>query len=44
VVGYLVAIVYSLVLVGLDGIQEDLKNPHDDIGSDDIDFGEGFEL
>ena len=44
VVGYLVAIVYSLVPVGLDGIQEDLENPYDGIGSDDIDFGEGFEL
>lgn len=35
-VGYAVAILYSLVLVSLDNIQEDLENPYDGIGEDDI--------
>ncbi len=34
--GYVVAIVYGLVLVSLDNIQEDLENPFDGIGSDDL--------
>jgi len=36
VVGYAVAVLYSLVLVSLDNIQEDLENPYDGIGEDDI--------
>lgn len=40
-VGYCIALIYSLVLVGLDNIQEDLENPYDGIGVDDIDlYGE----
>ena len=38
VVGYGVAIIYSVVLVSLDNIQEDLESPYDDIGSDDVDL------
>jgi len=37
-VGYGVALLYSVVLVSLDNIQEDLENPYDGIGEDDIDF------
>ena len=36
VAGYLIAILYSLVLVSLDNIQEDLENPYDAIGEDDV--------
>lgn len=35
-VGYGVAVIYSLVLVTLDNIQEDLEDPFDQIGTDDI--------
>jgi len=35
-VGYLVAVLYSLVLVSLDNIQEDLEIPFDAVGEDDI--------
>lgn len=35
-VGYAVAVLYSLVLVSLDNIQEKLENPFDGIGVDDI--------
>ena len=35
-IGYLVAAFYSLVLVSLDNIQEDLENPYDQIGADDL--------
>ena len=35
-VGFLVAIFYSLVLVSLDNIQEDLESPYDQIGEDDL--------
>lgn len=35
-VGYAVAILYSLVLVSLDNIQEDLEDPYDGVGEDDI--------
>lgn len=35
-IGYVVAIVYSLVLVSLNNIQEDLENPFDSIGEDDM--------
>ncbi len=34
--GYLVAVVYSLVLVTLDNIQEDLEDPFDMVGTDDV--------
>jgi predicted membrane chloride channel (bestrophin family) len=36
VVGYCVAITYSVVLVSLDNIQEDLESPYDEVGSDDV--------
>ncbi len=36
VTGYAVAVLYSLVLVTLDNIQEDLENPYDGIGEDDV--------
>ena len=36
IIGYIVAIIYSVVLVSLDNIQEDLENPYDQIGGDDI--------
>jgi len=36
VVGYAVAGMYSIVLVTLDNIQEDLENPFDKIGVDDV--------
>ena len=35
-VGYIVAIIYSLVLVSLDNIQERLEDPFDEVGEDDI--------
>ncbi len=35
-VGYGVAVIYSVVLVSLDNIQEDLENPFDGIGEDDV--------
>ncbi len=35
-VGYLVAALYALVLVSLDNLQEDLEDPFDHVGSDDI--------
>lgn len=34
--GYIVAAFYGLVLVSLDNIQEDLENPYDQVGSDDL--------
>lgn len=34
--GYAVAVIYSLVLVTLDNIQEDLEDPYDGIGEDDV--------
>lgn len=36
--GYIVAFIYSVVLVTLDNIQEDLENPFDRIGEDDVDL------
>ena len=36
VVGYGVAILYSVVLVSLDNIQEDLESPYDSVGADDV--------
>jgi predicted membrane chloride channel (bestrophin family) len=35
-VGYMVAVLYALVLVTLDNIQEDLEDPFDDVGTDDV--------
>ena len=35
-VGYIVAALYSLVLVSLDNIQEDLEDPFDGEGPDDV--------
>lgn len=37
-VGYMVAVLYSLVLVSLDNIQEHLEDPFDEVGTDDIDL------
>ncbi len=37
-VGFLVAGLYSLVLVSLDNIQESLENPFDAVGVDDVDL------
>ncbi|MEM7589683.1 MAG: hypothetical protein AAF320_05970 [Myxococcota bacterium] len=34
--GYFVAVVYSIVLVSLDNIQDHLENPYDGIGLDDL--------
>ena len=34
--GIAIAIIYSLVLTILDNIQEDLEDPFDGVGSDDI--------
>ena len=34
--GYVVAVFYSLILVSLDNIQEDLEDPFDQIGADDL--------
>jgi len=34
--GFMVAAVYSLVLVSLDNIQEHLENPYDEVGADDL--------
>ena len=36
VIGYILAVLYSVVLLSLDHIQEDLENPFDEIGEDDI--------
>jgi predicted membrane chloride channel (bestrophin family) len=35
-VGYCVAVTYSIVLVSLDNIQEDLESPYDEVGTDDV--------
>jgi predicted membrane chloride channel (bestrophin family) len=35
-VGYMVAVLYSLVLVTLDNLQEDLEDPYDELGADDV--------
>jgi hypothetical protein len=39
-IAYGIAILYTVVLVGLDNIQEGLENPYDGIGVDDIHLGE----
>ncbi|MHC4662602.1 MAG: hypothetical protein ACYS8W_13045 [Planctomycetota bacterium] len=36
IVGYLVGVLYSVVLISLDNIQEELENPYDSIGEDDL--------
>ncbi len=36
VLGYLVAVLYAIVLVSLDNIQDQLENPFDGIGGDDL--------
>ncbi|OQX09664.1 MAG: hypothetical protein BWK80_46620 [Desulfobacteraceae bacterium IS3] len=35
-VGYMLSFLYSIVLVSLNHIQEDLENPFDGVGEDDI--------
>lgn len=34
--GYIVAVLYTIVLVSLDNIQDDLENPFDGLGADDL--------
>jgi hypothetical protein len=34
--GFLVAALYSLILVSLENIQEGLENPYDGLGADDL--------
>jgi predicted membrane chloride channel (bestrophin family) len=41
VTGFLIAVLYSVVLVSLDNIQEDLENPYDSIGLDDLNLDVG---
>ncbi|MGE0229678.1 MAG: bestrophin family ion channel [Dehalococcoidia bacterium] len=36
VIGYCFAFVYGIVLVGLDNVQEELENPYDGLGPDDL--------
>lgn len=43
-VGYFVAVVFSLVLVSLDNIQDALENPYDTVGEDDVDLDVTGEL
>jgi hypothetical protein len=43
-VGYLVAVLYSVVLVSLDNIQEALENPYGTVDEDDVDAGVEDEL
>jgi len=43
-IGYFVAIVYAVVLVSLDNIQEALENPYGTIDEDDIDMDVADEL
>jgi hypothetical protein len=38
-VGFFVAVMYSLILVSLDHVQEQLENPFDGVGSDDVHLG-----
>ena len=37
-IAYVIAILYSVLLVSLDNLQEHLENPFDQIGEDDINF------
>lgn len=41
IAGYLVAFLYSFVLVSLDNIQDHLENPFDGVGPDDLHLHEG---
>lgn len=43
-VGYLVAVLYSVVLVSLDNIQDALENPYDALGEDDVELDLAAEL
>lgn len=43
-VGISLALLYSVILTGLDNIQEGLENPFDGIGADDIQFDPGVHL
>jgi len=36
--GYVMPVLFTLILVSLDNIQEHLENPFDQIGEDDIDI------
>lgn len=36
IAGYVVALVYALVLVSLDNVQDHLENPYDGVGPDDL--------
>jgi hypothetical protein len=42
-IGYVVAFLYSIVLVGLDNIQEHLEHPYDATGPDDLHIDVGDE-
>jgi predicted membrane chloride channel (bestrophin family) len=37
-IAYFFAVLYSIILVSLDNLQEHLENPFDQVGEDDIDF------
>lgn len=37
-ISYFFAVLYSVILVSLDNLQEHLENPFDQVGEDDIDF------
>ncbi len=37
-IAYIIAVLYSIILVSLDNLQEHLENPFDQIGEDDINF------
>lgn len=37
-IAYVIAVLYSIILVSLDNLQEHLENPFDQIGEDDINF------
>lgn len=42
ITGFMMAILYSVVLVSLDNIQENLENPYDAIGMDDLNLNVGM--
>jgi hypothetical protein len=37
-IAYLIAVLYSIILVSLDNLQDHLENPFDQVGEDDIHF------
>ena len=41
ITGFMMAIMYSVVLVSLDNIQDDLENPYDALGTDDLNLDVG---